>query len=101
MPPKRAIPPPPIWPIGSWRKLKKPFREAHHIAAKAVARAEKLGVALDALPLSELKKLEPKITKDVYKVLSLEASVNARLSYGGTAPPRVKEQIAFWKEQLK
>jgi argininosuccinate lyase len=82
-------------------KLNKPFREAHHIAAKAVARAEELGVALDALPLDELKKLEPKIAKDVYKVLSLEASVNARTSFGGTAPVRVREQIGFWKEQLK
>jgi argininosuccinate lyase len=81
-------------------KLGKPFREAHHIAAKAVARADKLGLALDELPLSELKKLEPKITKDVYKVLSLEASVNARTSFGGTAPIGVREQVAFWKEQL-
>ncbi|HXJ00356.1 MAG TPA: argininosuccinate lyase [Micropepsaceae bacterium] len=82
-------------------KLKKPFREAHHIAAKAVGRAESLGVALDQLPLDELKKLEPGIGKDVYKVLSLEASVNARTSFGGTAPACVKEQIAFWKEQLQ
>ena len=82
-------------------KLKTPFRDAHRLAAKAVARAERLGVALDALPLKELKKIEPKITKDVYKVLSLEASVNARRSFGGTAPRRVREQIGFWKEQLK
>jgi argininosuccinate lyase len=34
-------------------------------------------------------------------VLSLEASVNARTSFGGTAPARVREQIAYWKEQLK
>jgi argininosuccinate lyase len=81
-------------------KLNKPFREAHHIAAKAVGRAEELGIALDALPLEELKKIEPKITEDVYKVLSLEASVNARHSFGGTAPKRVKDQIGFWKERL-
>ena len=81
-------------------KLKKPFREAHHIAAKAVGRAEELGVALEALPLDELKKIEPNITKDVYKVLSLEASVNARTSFGGTAPKCVKDQIGFWKERL-
>mgnify|MGYP003341666929 FL=1 len=81
-------------------KLKKPFREAHHIAAKAVGRAEALGLALDALPLGELKKIEPKIAKDVYKVLSLEDSVRARKSFGGTAPERVREQIAFWKAKL-
>jgi argininosuccinate lyase len=82
-------------------KLNKPFREAHHIAAKAVARAERLGVGLDALPLNELKKIEPKLTKDVYKVLSLDSSVAARKSLGGTAPERVREQVGYWKEQLK
>ena len=82
-------------------QLKMPFREAHHIAARAVARAEALGVALDKLPIGELKKLAPSASKDVYKVLSLEASVTARKSLGGTAPERVREQIAFWKEQLE
>jgi argininosuccinate lyase len=82
-------------------KLGKPFRTAHSLAGKAVARAEALGIALDSLPMGELKKIEPNITKDVYKVLSLEASVNARTSEGGTAPVRVREQIAFWKERLK
>jgi argininosuccinate lyase len=82
-------------------KLNKPFRKAHRIAAKAVARAEALGLALDALPLSELKKIEPKLTKDVYKVLSLDSSVAARKSLGGTAPERVHEQVGYWKGQLK
>jgi argininosuccinate lyase len=78
-----------------------PFREAHKKAARAVARAENLGIALDCLPLAELKKIEPKLSKDVYKVLSLEASVRARQSEGGTAPNRVAEQIGFWKARLK
>jgi argininosuccinate lyase len=78
-----------------------PFREAHAIAAKAVARAEALGVMLDHLPLTELKKLAPEITGDVYKVLCVEASVAARKSYGGTSPERVREQIAFWKDRLR
>jgi argininosuccinate lyase len=78
-----------------------PFREAHNRAAKAVARAEALGVALDAVPLEELKKIESKLSKDVYKVLSLEASVRARQSEGGTAPARVAEQIGYWKARLK
>jgi argininosuccinate lyase len=88
--------------LADWvvRSLKKPFREAHHIAGRAVKRAEELKLALDALPLKELKRIEPKITRDVYKVLSLDASVRARKSFGGTAPVRVREQIAFWKEQL-
>jgi argininosuccinate lyase len=78
-----------------------PFRDAHKKAAKAVARAESLKVGLDALPLEELKKIEPKLSKDVYKVLSLEASVRARMSEGGTAPARVAEQIAYWQTRLK
>jgi argininosuccinate lyase len=81
--------------------LKKPFREAHHIAGQAVARAEKRGLALEELTLKDLQKIEPGITRSVYKVLSLEASMNARTSPGGTAPQRVKEQVAYWKERLK
>jgi argininosuccinate lyase len=88
--------------LADWlvKNLGKPFREAHHIAGRAVKRAEELGVALDALPLSELKRIEPHIAKDVYKVLSLQASVRSRKSFGGTAPDRVRAAIAFWKEQL-
>jgi argininosuccinate lyase len=80
--------------------LNKPFREAHHIAGAAVARAETLGVALGDMPLKDLQKIEPGITKAVYKVLSLEASLHARTSYGGTAPVRVAEQVAFWKARV-
>ncbi|NIK87921.1 argininosuccinate lyase [Rhizomicrobium palustre] len=79
----------------------KPFREAHHITGSIVKRAEELGVDLDKLPLSEMQAVEPAITEDVLKVLSVEASVAARMSYGGTAPDRVKEQIFFWREKLK
>lgn len=89
--------------LADWmvKTLGMPFREAHKKAAKAVERAESLGVALDSLPLGELKKIEPKLSKDVYKVLSLEASVRARQSEGGTAPNRVAEQIGYWKAKLK
>ena len=44
--------------------------------------------------------IEPKMTADVFPVLSVEASVNSRASYGGTAPAQVRRQIAFWREQL-
>ena len=89
--------------LADWivRVLKKPFREAHHIAGGIVKRAEELGVGLDALPLAEMQKIEPLITKDVFAVLSLEASVDSRQSYGGTAPVRVREQIAFWQKTLE
>jgi argininosuccinate lyase len=83
------------------KDLGMPFRDAHHKAGKAVARAQSLKVGLDALSLAELQKIEPKLSKAVYKVLSLEASVRARTSEGGTAPTRVAEQVAFWKARLK
>jgi argininosuccinate lyase len=80
--------------------LKKPFREAHHISGSIVKRAEELGMTLDKVPLAEMQKVEPGITKDVVAVLSLEHSLNSRTSFGGTAPVRVREQIAFWREKL-
>jgi argininosuccinate lyase len=89
--------------LADWvvRTLGKPFRDAHHIAGAIVKEAEARGVALDKLPLADMQKAEPGITKDVYAVLSLEASVHSRLSFGGTAPERVREQIGFWREKLK
>jgi argininosuccinate lyase len=80
--------------------LSKPFREAHRIAGQAVMRAEALRVSLENLPLPELQKLDPGITEEVRSVLSLDASVNARKSAGGTAPERVREQVKVWKERL-
>jgi argininosuccinate lyase len=82
-------------------QLGKPFREAHHIAGAIVKRAEALGVSLDKVPLGEMQKIEPAITAKVYDVLTLDASVNARTSFGGTAPVRVREQVQFWRETLK
>ncbi|HEY4077444.1 MAG TPA: argininosuccinate lyase [Rhizomicrobium sp.] len=89
--------------LADWvvRVLKKPFREAHHIAGSIVKAAEDAGVGLDKLPLAEMQKVDPAITEDVFKVLSLDASVNSRMSLGGTAPARVKEQLAHWKGLLK
>ncbi|HSS14099.1 MAG TPA: argininosuccinate lyase, partial [Rhizomicrobium sp.] len=81
--------------------LKKPFREAHHIAGSIVRCAEDQGVTLDKLPLADMQKVEPAITADVFKVLSPEASVNSRMSLGGTAPARVKEQLAHWRGVLR
>ena len=70
-------------------------------AGSIVKAAEDRGLTLDQLPLAEMQKIEPAITQDVFKVLSLESSVNARMSLGGTAPARVKEQLAHWKGVLK
>jgi argininosuccinate lyase len=89
--------------LADWlvRVLKKPFREAHHIAGSIVKLAEAKGVTLDKLPLAEMQAVEPGITRHALEALSLEASVNARMSLGGTAPARVKEQIQFWRSHLK
>jgi len=89
--------------LADWvvRVLKKPFREAHHIAGSIVKHAEEMGVTLDKLPLDEMQKIEPAITDKVFAVLSLDASVNSRMSLGGTAPARVKEQVRLWRERLK
>ena len=89
--------------LADWlvRVLKKPFREAHHIAGSIVKKAEAADVTLDRLPLAEMQAIEPGITKDALAAVTLDASVNARMSFGGTAPARVKEQIAFWRGHLK
>jgi argininosuccinate lyase len=89
--------------LADWlvREAGLPFREAHHITGAIVKRAEELGIDLDHLPLEEMQNIAPAITADVHKVLSVEASVASRMSYGGTAPDRVREQIFFWKEKLK
>jgi argininosuccinate lyase len=66
-----------------------------------VKRADELKLPLEKLPLEEMQKIEPSIMDDVYSVLSVAASVNSRQSFGGTAPVRIREQIAFWRERLK
>jgi argininosuccinate lyase len=88
--------------LADWlvRELRLPFRQAHQLTGAAVKRAEESGVALWELSLDELRKLEPRITDGVYKVLTPTASVESRTSYGGTAPAQVRAQIARWKESL-
>ncbi len=89
--------------LADWvvRVLKKPFREAHHIAGSIVKLAETKGVTLDKLSLAEMQSVEPAITQEVFKVLSPEASVASRMSLGGTAPARVREQLHHWRSILK
>ncbi len=71
-----------------------PFREAHHIAGRAVAAAEEQGKALDELSIDELQAIDQRIGKAVLEQLSVESAVAARRSAGGTAPDRVAEAIA-------
>ncbi|OBV11397.1 Argininosuccinate lyase [Erythrobacter dokdonensis DSW-74] len=71
-----------------------PFREAHHITGSAVKLAESRGLALDQLPLEDLKAIDERIDERVYAALSVDASVAARASFGGTAPEQVRLQVA-------
>ncbi len=82
------------------RTLNMPFRDAHHVTGRAVARAESLGVDLQALPLSELRALDERITEDLRAVLAPADSVASRSSLGGTAPNQVRRQISLWKARL-
>ena len=74
--------------LADWlvRTLGMPFREAHHVTGRIVALAEKKALPLDKLPLADLQSIEPRITADVYSVLTVEQSVKSRTSFGGTAP---------------
>ena len=82
--------------LADWlvRQADIPFREAHHITGAAVKLAESKGIALDALSLDELQAIDARIDERVYAALSVEASVAARCSYGGTAPDEVRKRVA-------
>ena len=88
--------------LADWlvREADVPFREAHHITGRAVKAAEERGCELAELPLDALQAIDGRIDNRVYDVLSVDASVRSRTSYGGTAPERVCEQIAAAKEAL-
>ncbi len=88
--------------LADWlvRELGLPFRDAHHVTGALVAKAEAKGCDLPDLTLNELQSVHPEITEAVYDVLTVQASVASRTSYGGTAPVRVREQIARWQKAL-
>jgi argininosuccinate lyase len=88
--------------LADWlvREAGVPFREAHHITGRAVKAAEERGCGLSELPLEGLREIDPRIDERVFEVLGVDASVRSRTSYGGTAPERVREQIAAAKDEL-
>jgi argininosuccinate lyase len=89
--------------LADWlvRSLNIPFREAHHITGRAVAEAEGRGCGLEQLPLDAFRAIDGRIRSDeIFKVLGVENSVRSRTSFGGTAPERVTEQVAWWKAKL-
>jgi argininosuccinate lyase len=89
--------------LADWlvRTLKMPFRDAHHVTGRIVGLASSKGVALHELPLAAMQEVEPKITADALKVLSVESSVKSRTSFGGTAPKNVMAQAKAWAKRLE
>ncbi len=79
---------------------KVPFRDAHEVVGKTVKYAIDQNKKLDELRLEELQKFSPSISEDVFVILSVEGSVASKNTYGGTAPARVKEQIALAKQRM-
>jgi len=88
--------------LADWlvREAGLPFRDAHHVTGKIVAAAEQSGLALEALPLEDMRGIHPAITADIFNVLSVEASVASRSSFGGTAPDNVRAQARQWLDKL-
>jgi len=89
--------------LADWlvRALGLPFRDAHHVTGRIVAAADARGVTLDTLPLAAMQEVEPRITADVFSVLSVESSVRSRASYGGTAPQNVRKMARAWIKRLE
>ena len=88
--------------LADWlvRTLKLPFRQAHHVTGALVARAEALGCDLAELPLAEMQKIEKRITRDIYRVLTVERSVASRKSLGGTAPANVARAVGAARKRF-
>jgi argininosuccinate lyase len=89
--------------LADWlvRTLKMPFRDAHHVTGRIVAAAAKDGVALHEMPLKAMQAIEPRITARALAALSVEASVQSRTSFGGTAPKNVRAQAKAWLKRLE
>jgi argininosuccinate lyase len=89
--------------LADWmvRTLKIPFREAHHVTGRIVAKAAQTGVALHRLPLAAMREIEPRISDDVFSVLTVDRSAKTRTSFGGTAPRNVRAQAKKWLRKLK
>ena len=89
--------------IADWlvQNLGIPFRKCHSISGQIVKLAEERECKLDEIPLSDMQKIEPKITKGILDVLSVENSVKSRTSFGGTAPINVEKAIKEAKKKYE
>jgi argininosuccinate lyase len=88
--------------LADWlvRTLNMPFREAHHVTGRIVAKAAAEKVPLHELPLASMQAIEKRIGKDVFTVLSVDNSVKSRVSHGGTAPKNVRRAASKWLKAL-
>jgi argininosuccinate lyase len=88
--------------LADWlvRELKMPFRDAHHVTGRIVARAAEAGVPLHRLSLAAMQAIEPRIGEGVFGVLSVVNAVKSRTSFGGTAPRNVRAQARKWLRTL-
>jgi argininosuccinate lyase len=79
--------------LADWlvKKLDKPFRKAHSISGEMVKLAEKQNVSLEELSLDDMQKIEPAINEGVFDVLNISTALNARNSFGATAPKNVRK----------
>ena len=82
------------------REAKLPFREAHHVTGAVVSLAEEQGCGLADLTLEQYQAIDSRIDERVFDVLTVDASVASRSSYGGTAPDQVRVQIAKARQAL-
>lgn len=78
-----------------------PFREAHHYTGRAVAEAEKRGIELEDMLLSDLRAICPSVDEDVYAVLDFDNAVARRETHGGTGPLSVRTQITQLREWIQ
>jgi len=78
-----------------------PFREAHFITGRAVAKGQELGTDLSEIEFKYLKEIDERISEDVMEYLGLRHSMNARTSEGGTATKRTQEQLEYFKNYLE
>jgi len=89
--------------LADWltRKLNLPFREAHRVTGRIVAKAAAAGVTLGKLPLKAMQAIEPRITNAAFAALSVGNSVKSRKTYGGTAPNNVRREARRWLQRLR
>lgn len=88
--------------LADWlvRVLGLPFRDAHHVTGRIVAIAVEKNIELHKVSLEEMQEVEPKISDEIFSVLSVDKSVRSRVSYGGTAPTNVRKQARRWLRDL-